>query len=350
MKRSFPPAASGPFRVLAPNRVDLAGGTLDIYPLYLLLEEAMPSTPPSRCACRIVEVRPYRRGLARLESGNYGMAVLASDTHGIPVSGKLGLPARALRHFPPVSGVEIFVRNEAPVGSGIGASSALLVALMTAMGRRTGIARRWEETAHAAMEIEASHLKGLAGRQDHVAALRGGIQGIRFLPGRIEALRLPPGGAAGRMLRDHGFLAHSGIAHRSSDANWRMIRGAIEGDPSVLRKFRGIAAAARDAWDALCAADPDALGAAVAGEWKIRRTLAEDVSPRKVEDLLAGRVFRRMVSGAKLCGAGNGGMLFGLLRDPADRASIESILSHAGMTVVPFRLSGGVRVEACDAG
>ncbi len=74
------------------------------------------------------------------------------------------------------------------------------------------------------------------------------------------------------------------------------------------------------------------------------------MSARKVEDLLAGRRFRRLVSGAKLCGAGNGGMLFGMLRDPADRAAIESILSHAGMTVMPFRLSGGVRVERPDAG
>ena len=128
-----------------------------------------------------------------------------------------------------------------------------------------------------------------------------------------------------------------------------MIRGGIEGDRSVLRKFRGIAAVARDAWSAVSAADPDALGAAVAGEWKIRRTLAEGVSPRKVEDLLADRRFRRMVSGAKLCGAGHGGMLFGMLRDPGDRVSVESILSNGGMTVMPFRLSGGVRVERPDA-
>ncbi len=348
MKKIGIPAASGPFRVFAPNRVDLAGGTLDIYPLYLLLEEAMTVNAAVSIGS-IVEVRPYRRGAARLQSGNYGMSVVASDTHGIPVEGKLGLLSRALRHFPAVSGVEIVVRNEAPVGSGIGASSALLVALMTAMKRWTGMSARWEETAHAAMEIEASHLKGLAGRQDHVAALRGGIQGIRFLPGCLDVRRLPPGGNSGRMLRAHGFLAHSGIAHRSSDANWRMIRGAIEGDRLVLRKFRGIAAAARDAWGAVCAADPDALGGAIAGEWKIRRTLAEGVSPRKVEELLADRRFRRMVSGAKLCGAGNGGMLFGMLRDPGDRAPIESILAGAGMTVMPFRLSGGVRVETSDA-
>jgi galactokinase/mevalonate kinase-like predicted kinase len=54
------------------------------------------------------------------------------------------------------------------------------------------------------------------------------------------------------------------------------------------------------------------------------------------------------VSGAKLCGAGSGGMLFGMLRDPGDRATIGAILSGAGMIVVPFRLSGGTRIEASD--
>ena len=344
MKISDRRAGTGVFRVSAPNRVDLAGGTLDIFPLYLLVEDT--TTVNAAISVRsVVEVRPYRHGVARLQSGNYGITVLAPDTHGIPLAGKLGLLARALRHFPAVSGVDLVVHNEAPVGSGIGASSALLVALMTAMGRWTGIRKRWEETALAAMEIEASHLKSLAGRQDHVAALRGGIQGIRFFPGGLDAHRLPPGGKAGRMLGSHGFLAHTGIAHRSSDVNWRMIRGAIEGNAAVLRKFRGIAAAARDAWGAVSAADPDALGAAVGSEWRIRRTLAEGVSPRKVEALLADRRFRRMVSGAKLCGAGNGGMLFGLLRDPGDRAAAESILSGAGMSAVPFRLSGGIRVE-----
>jgi D-glycero-alpha-D-manno-heptose-7-phosphate kinase len=255
-----------------------------------------------------------------------------------------------LRHFPAVSGVEIHVCNEAPVGSGIGASSALLVALMLAAGRLTGTACRREETAVAAMEIEAAHLKSLTGRQDHMAALRGGLQGIRFSPGRVEALHLPPGGKAGTMLRNHAFLAHTGIAHHSSDVNWRMIRGAIDGDGVVLRKFRGIAAAARDAWEAVSAADPRGTGAAVAAEWAIRKTLASGVSTAGVEELLPGRRFRSLASGAKLCGAGGGGMLFGLLRDPDDREAVESLLSGAGMSVLPFRLSGGPRFETGEDG
>src|SRR5512140_3609506 len=275
-----------PFRVVVPNRVDIAGGTLDIYPLYLLVGDAMTVNAA-------VAVRS-------------GVAITAADTHGFSLGGKMGLLARALRHFPAVSGVEIRVCNEAPVGSGIGASSALLVALMLAAGKLTGTACRRDETARAAMEIEAAHLKSLTGRQDHMAALRGGLQGIRFSPGRVDVRRLSPGGPSGRMLRDHAFLAHTGIAHHSSDVNWRMIRGAIDGDGMVLRKFRGIAALARDAWDAVSAADPRGTGAAIAAEWAIRKTLAPGVSTAGVEELLPDLRFRRLVSGAKLCGAGGG--------------------------------------------
>jgi D-glycero-alpha-D-manno-heptose-7-phosphate kinase len=337
------------FRVVVPNRVDLAGGTLDIYPLYLLIGDAM--TVNAAVAVRSeVAVRPFRRGAARLSSGNFGVAVTAPDTHGFSLGGKLGLLSRALRHFLAVSGVEIRVRNEAPVGSGLGASSALLVALMLAAARMTGASNRAGETARAAMEIEAAHLKSLTGRQDHLAALRGGIQGIRFLPGRIETRRLPPGGRAGVMLRDHGFLAHTGIAHLSSDVNWRMIRGAIDGDAGVMRKFRGIAAAAREAWEAVSASDPEKTGAAIAAEWEIRKTLAPGVSTPGVQTLFSDRRFRRMVSGAKLCGAGGGGMLFGLLRDPDDRDAAETLLSGTGMSVLPFRLSGGPRFEEIGDG
>jgi D-glycero-alpha-D-manno-heptose-7-phosphate kinase len=292
----------------------------------------------------IVEVRPYRARAVRLYSADLRAALTAETSHGFPPDGKLGLLSRGLRHFPPVSGVEILAHNEAPVGSGIGASSALLVALMLAAGHLTGSPCRWEGTSRAAMEIEAAHLRSLTGRQDHLAALRGGIQGIRFLPGRVEVERLPARGTAGAMLRSFGFLAYTGIAHRSSDVNWRMIRAMIDGSAEAKRKFRGIAAAARDAWDALSAADPGATGAAVAAEWAIRRGLAPGVSAPKVESLLADRRFRRATTGAKLCGAGGGGMLFGLLREPGDLPGMKSLLSEAGMGFVPFRPCGRARV------
>jgi mevalonate kinase len=74
------------------------------------------------------------------------------------------------------------------------------------------------------------------------------------------------------------------------------------------------------------------------------------VSTAGVEELFSDRRFRRIVSGSKLCGAGGGGMFFGLLRDPDDRERLEALLSRAGMSVFPFRLSGGPRFEEIGDG
>ncbi len=333
-------------RVTVPNRVDLAGGTLDIYPLYLLVPGSMTVNAAIGVTSR-VDIVPAR-AKACLASANYRERAEADDTHGFALEGNLGLIAAALRCFPPVRGVALAIRNEAPVGSGIGASSALLVAAMLAMDALLGRRRPWGETAREAMEIEAAHLRSLTGRQDHVAALRGGIQGIAFRPGRIDAARIPARSRAGRALAAHGFLAGTGKSHHSSDVNWRMIRGAIEGDAAVLRKFRAIAAAARAAWDAVAAGEIGAVADAVAREWAVRKTLAPGVSTRLVDAALGSRELRARVAGAKLCGAGGGGMLFGLLREPEDRAAVEAILGRRGFTVYPFLLSAGPSVETGD--
>jgi len=108
----------------------LAGGTLDIYPLYLPVSGAM--TVNAAIALRsFAPIRPVR-GPARLVSGDFPARCAAADTHGFPASGRLGLIAVALRLYLPMRGVEVRVRNEAPFGSGLGGSSALLVAAMLA--------------------------------------------------------------------------------------------------------------------------------------------------------------------------------------------------------------------------
>lgn len=342
MQGRKPVKAASSVRVTVPNRVDLAGGTLDIYPLYLLVPGSM-TVNAAIGINSVVGIGPVR-GPSRLRSEDFSIEVEASDTHGFPADGRLGLITGALRFFPPVEGIGIRIWNEAPLGSGIGASSALLVATMLAMDALLGRRRGWEETSRAAMEIEAAHLRSLTGRQDHVAALRGGVLGIRLHPGRIEAKRIGAGSVEARKLEAHGFVAGTGKAHHSPDVNWRMIRGAIDGNGAVLRKFRGIAAAAREAWEAVRGGEIGEAGAAVGREWAIRKTLARGVSTAKVEKALAAREFRRRVTGAKLCGAGGGGMLFGLMRGPEERDKVEAFLSGEGFAVYPFRLSCGPRV------
>src|SRR3970040_1474469 len=113
-------------RAVVPNRVDIAGGTLDIFPLYLLVPGSMTVNAAIHVAS-VVSIHPVR-GAVRLVAENFPRWSEARDTHGFPVRGGFGLVAAGLRCFPPCSGIELRFRNEAPVGSGIGASSAPLVA------------------------------------------------------------------------------------------------------------------------------------------------------------------------------------------------------------------------------
>jgi len=78
---------------------------------------------------RRVRVRPFRRGAARLSSGNFGIAVTAADTHGFSFGGRSGLLSPPCGISRRVSGVRD-PRAQCSAGrSGIGASgSALLVA------------------------------------------------------------------------------------------------------------------------------------------------------------------------------------------------------------------------------
>ncbi len=341
MPRRKPVKAASRFCVTVPNRVDLAGGTLDIYPLYLLVPGSMTVNAAIEVSSR-VQIRMVR-GPSRLFSEDFSTTAEAADTHGFSTRGMMGLIAAALRFFPPVKGIELRFGNEAPLGSGIGASSALLVATMLAMDALLGRKSGWEETARAAMEIEAAHLRSLAGRQDHVAALRGGILGIRFQPGRLEVERIGAGSGGARNLAAHGFVAGTGKAHHSAAVNWRMIRGAIEGNAELLRKYRGIAGAAQDVWEAVRCGDIGEAGRAVGREWAIRKTLARGISTARMEKATASREFRKRVVGAKLCGAGGGGTLFGLMRGPEDRDKVETFLRSEGFSIVPFRLSAGPR-------
>ncbi len=336
-------SAEGAVRAVVPNRIDLAGGTLDIFPLYLLV----PGSCTVNAAIGVhshVEIRPIR-GSARIVAEGVTRPREAGDTHRFPRKGPFGLVAAALRTYPAMNGVEFRYRNEAPVGTGLGASSALLVGVMLAVEAWLGRRGTWEERARRGMEIEAMHLRNLTGRQDHIAALRGGIQGIRCHPGSTEADRISSGSREARIFERHAVLAFTGKSHFSAGVNWRMIRGAIEGNVGILKKFEGIAGAARDVWEAVSSGDMVRLGRAVSREWSIRKTIAPGITTRAVEDLLAGREFRRGVSGAKLCGAGGGGMLFCLLRRPEDRGGVESLLSGVGFAPIPVRLSSGPRVS-----
>ena len=336
----------------APTRVDLAGGTLDIHPLYLMEEDVWTVNAAVEIPVR-VRLAPARRGFV-VVSADLRERVEAADLDGLPLGGPLDLACRALRLAAPRlasrrlaaprPGLTVTLRSAAPPGSGLGASSALLLALLAALDRWTRRARSRDDLVTTAWRLEAQSLRTLTGRQDYLAALHGGVNAIRF---GAEGDRVEPllrSAAARRVLADRLVIAYTGLPHRSGLTNWGVVRAYLDGTPDTVRHLRAIARVARAMRDALRAQDIDAAGSLIAQEWAHRREMAPGVSTPGIEEALAVARRAGAIAG-KACGAGGGGSVLILTREGAGPACRRA-LRAAGFAVLPVRIAAkGLQVR-----
>ena len=308
-------------------RVDLAGGTLDIWPLGLLHPGARTVNVAIDLAAT-VRLRPstvyrVRQGESVVE------AVSAGDLIASPESSLVGVVATAL-DLPPV---EIELSSDSPRGGGLGASSAMVVALIAAAERLLG---RPDSPPAArvrlARDLEARLMELPTGIQDHYPGLLGGALEIRMQPGG-EAVRSLA--ADLEALGDSLLVVYSGISHFSAGQNWQVVRRRLEGDPETVELFTGIAEAAAALAEALEAGDLPRVGSLMAREWSFRRRLADGVSTPELEALLAAAASQG-AWGGKACGAGGGGCL-AILCPPDRRPEVAAALEAAGGRVLAAR-------------
>ncbi len=333
---------SDPFsvEVFAPARVDLAGGTLDLWPLYCFHPGSVTVNAAIRCGVRV-----------RLVEGG---APAGRIRHTSPVSAPAELsPHDAVRdivaavafHLRPEGALSIAVLEQPPVGSGLGASSALAVAV--ARGCLALARRRTPGSGLAATlrDLEARVLGAPTGIQDYMPPLLGGVLAIHLQPGgeRVESLPVPLG-----WLEERTVVLFSGISHASGAVNWEVYRARVDGDREVAAALDRIAAAAGECRRALLARDERAVGRAVAAEWNARVRLAPSVSNQALDAILESGLGAG-AHAAKACGAGGGGSVVFWV-PPARRHAVRD----AALAAAPsgaFEVQGGlaprgVRVRA----
>lgn len=322
-------------------RVDLAGGTLDIWPLGLLHAQA-------RTVNVAVDLAATARFLRRGEGCRVvqGASVVEAPTADAlartPEAALVGVIASAL-DLPPF---EVELASDSPRGGGLGASSAMAVALIAAAEEELGRPRSTpQRTAALARDLEA-RLMGLpTGNQDHYPALLGGALEIRPLPGGEVVRRLAVDlDALGESL----LVVYSGQSHFSAGNNWQVVRRRLEGEPGITELFDGVAAVAAELVTALEAGDLPRVGELMSREWSYRRRFAEGISTPVLEDLFA-RALAQGAWGGKACGAGGGGCL-AFLCPPDRKPAVAAELERAGGRVLPTRPADGPLILSKETG
>lgn len=317
----------------APNRVDLAGGTLDLYPLYLLEDGGITVNAALSLTSR-TEATLRRDGRVRVRSLDTGLELAADGYDELPLGGPLDLAVRALRHFRPAGGCDVVTANEAPRGSGLGASSALLVTLCAALSALTGEPLGPERLVRVAADLEAQVIGVPTGRQDYYAAVEGGVNALWFEVARDRVERLDADGTLAAELGRRLVVGYVGEPHRSGQPNWRALRSYVEGRRRTRAALRAIKQAALGMRAALLAGpDWDAAARWLREDGRQRQRLARGVVTERTREALEAALAAG-AAGAKVCGAGGGGSVVALA-EPGARDEVVHALSARGITVLP---------------
>ena len=315
----------------APTRLDLAGGTLDIWPLYLFHEGAqtLNAAITVRAECTL---STRNDGTWRLESQDTGETLTVPDLKDAPDAPRHRLVLRLLQHFQPEP-VTVVTRSDSPVGAGLAGSSALNVALCGGLSQYTGTAYTAESLMNLAANLEAQVIGVPTGVQDYRPAMFGGIAAIEMGPAGVtrSALGVDPEELGARIV-----LTYTGQSRDSGINNWEITKRHIDGDPSVVDLFSEIGDVAMTMREALETSAWDEVGRQLAREWTLRKRLAPGVTTPAI-DALVDHGLNAGAWGAKVCGAGGGGCLL-FLADPSHVPAIRQTLGNAGATVIAARI------------
>lgn len=308
----------------APTRVDLAGGTLDIWPLNLLVERAVTVNVAIdlMATCTIEEVPEASARSALVRSEDSSIEETWADAARPPDDSRLPLIAACVRWIGPARGFRLTTRAGSPAGAGLGGSSSMAMSLLAGLEHFVGLRLTPPaELIAVGRDIEAQVLKIPTGNQDQFAAAFGGAAAIHLLPGQPsrEALPVDLDRLGARLV-----LVYTGASRVSADANWDMMRRAVDGEQRTLNGLRAIAAIANEMRDALVKGDLDAVSALLDREWTERRSLSPRVSTELTEKTMAAARKSGATAG-KMCGAGGGGCIVFLCHEDA-RASVVAAL------------------------
>lgn len=257
--------------------------------------------------------------------------------------GHLDLVKGVLRHTAPESGLDLHLFSDAPAGSGLGSSSALVVAMLAAVAEHTRTSLTPYELARRAYQVERVELRQAGGLQDQYAAAFGGFNFIEFFGEDrvvVNPLRIHPD--IENELHSSLLLCYTGITRKSGGILRRQIDAVVRGRSESLEALDRIKESAVLAKEALLTGDVPGFAKALDSAWREKQRLAEGITNDRIDELYEQGMSAGALGG-KVIGAGGGGYIL-FVCPFTRRPAIAQAMEAAGARVVRFQFEqGGVR-------
>jgi D-glycero-alpha-D-manno-heptose-7-phosphate kinase len=256
----------------------------------------------------------------------------------LAAGGHLDLVEACIRDMAPHTGLDLHLFCDAPPGSGLGSSSALVVAMLASVAELNHTPMTPYELAERAYRVERVQLQQVGGMQDQYACTFGGFNFIEFLGEDrvvVNPLRIPHDVES--ELHGSLLLCYTGMTRVSGGILRRQVEGYRRGRTESVRSLERIKALTVELKEALLTGDLPSFAEILDESWQAKRRLAEGITNDRIEELVTHAKRAGALAG-KILGAGGGGYL--LLFCPFERRpGIAQAMEEAGARVVRFNFA-----------
>jgi D-glycero-alpha-D-manno-heptose-7-phosphate kinase len=307
----------------APTRVDLAGGTIDIPPLFLFHEGAATvNFAVSMLAhCRI-ETRDDDKIILESIDQRAGLETTVGEIASLKIAPRLPLLAKLVYFFRPEVGFRMTTASEAPAGAGLAGSSTLNIACIAALNKLVGERYPPDMFIQIAANVECQVIKVPTGFQDYYSAQYGGVACIHF---REDGMHREPLAVDTSVLERRIAVCYTGEPRNSGTNNWELTKRHIDGDAELFALFDGVRDTSQKMRAALRAGAWDAVGSILAEAHPQRKKMSPNITTPHMDHLIDVALANGAIA-PKVCGAGGGGCIAFYCED-GRRGDVEKALA-----------------------
>ncbi len=295
-------------RAKAPLRVSFAGGGTDVPPYPQLYGGCVLNATIDNFAWG--SLHPRTDGITRIASADLGIEVEFNADEEVCLDGKMDLAKAVIRRLDGLNreGCEIFLHSEAPPGSGLGSSSALVVTLVGLVREYKRLPLGNYELADTAYVIEREDLKISGGLQDQYAAAFGGFNYIEFQKDRVIVNPLRIHRSTINELEHNLLLCFTGNTRHSNNIIDDQTSRLLANEKATLLGLSDQKALAVEMKNALLTGKLVHFGELLDCAWNAKKKMSDRISTPQIDELYE-EARKKGAIGGKVTGAGGGGYM-----------------------------------------
>ena len=291
----------------SPFRISLFGGSTDYKSFYEKYGSLLIGFALNKYC--YINIRKTPRIFSHKSSINYSRTEIVKNNADIEHNGVRGV----LQNYKIKYGVDLTCLTDLPAQTGIGSSSAFVVGMIKALKRLENKDISKKELAEIAIYIERELLQEPGGIQDSIWSAYGGLNSIEIeKEGDFHVRPLPVSQDFREEFIRRSILVYTGKTRQS-------FKIAQSHDTIDAQKHKmEILDIAKDAYSLFRNEDLDKIGQLLQKSWIAKKKTSNLISSPNIE-----KIYKYLktngVIGAKLCGAGKNGFLYGILKDNVDK-------------------------------